>query len=99
MAEDDIMDQTDYIAFDLQSSETALKMVAGFRKAISDLSLFPQSHELDDDEELEKYGIRRTYHKNYKIYFIIDEHEKIVYILRVFHMRADSKEKLLRLFK
>ena len=96
LAEEDIADQTDYIAFELKSPETAVNMVRGFRKIINSLSLFPQSHELDEDEELAGYGIRKTYYKNYKIYFMIDEREQTVYILRVFHMLVDSKEKILR---
>ena len=99
LAEEDIADQTDYIAFDLKSPETAINMVRGFRKIINSLSTFPQSHELDEDEELAKYGIRKTYYKNYKIFFLIDECEKIVYILRVFHMRVDSKAKILKMFR
>ena len=99
LAEEDIADQTDYIAFDLKSPETAINMVRGFRKTINSLSTFPQSHELDEDEELAKYGIRKTYYKNYKIFFLINEHEKIVYILRVFHMRVDSKAKILKMFR
>ncbi len=99
LAEEDIADQTDDIAFELKSPETAVNMVRGFRKAINSLSLFPQSHELDEDEELAGYGIRKTYHKNYKIYFLIDEREQTVYILRVFHMLVDSREKILRIFR
>lgn len=98
LAEEDIADQTDYIAFELKSPETALNMVRGFRKTINNLSIFPQSHELDEDEELAKYGIRKTYYKNYKIYFLIDEREQIVYILRVFHMLVDSRAKILKMF-
>ena len=44
LAEEDIADQTDYIAFELKSPETAVSMVKGFRKVINSLSLFPQSH-------------------------------------------------------
>ena len=66
LAEEDIADQTDYIAFELKSPETAVNMVNGFRKTINSLSLFPQSHELDEDEELAGYGIRKTYYKNIK---------------------------------
>lgn len=75
LAEEDIAVQTDYIAFELKSPETALNMVRGIRKTINNLSIFPQSH------ELAKYGIRKTYYKNHKIYFLIDEREQIVYIL------------------
>lgn len=99
LAEEDISDQMDYITFELKSPETAVNMVRGFRKAINSLSLFPQSHELDEDEELAGYGIRKTYYKNYKIYFLIDEREQSVYILRIFHMLIDSKEKILRIFR
>lgn len=99
LAEEDIADQTDYIAFELKSPDTAANMVRGFRKVINSLSLFPQSHELDEDEELAVYGIRKIYYKNYKIYFLIDENEQIVYILRVFHMLADSREKILGIFR
>lgn len=70
-----------------------------FRKVINSLGLFLQSHELDEDEELAGYGIRKTYYKNYKIYFMINEREQTVYILRVFHMLVDSKEKILRIFR
>lgn len=99
LAEDDIADQTDYIAFELKSPETAINMVRGFKNTINSLSIFPQSHELDEDEALAKYGIRKTYYKNYKIYFLIDEREQTVYILRVFHMLVDSKSKLLKMFR
>ena len=71
LAEEDIADQTDYIAFELKSPETAVNMVRGFRKTINSLSLFPQSHELDEDEELAEYGIRKTYYKNYKIFSLL----------------------------
>lgn len=99
LAEEDIAEQTDYIAFELKVPETAINMVRGFKKTINSLSIFPQRHELDEDEELAKYGIRKTYYKNYKIYFLIDEPERTVYILRVFHMLVDSREKILKLFK
>ena len=99
LAEEDIADQTDYIAFELKSPETVINMVRGFKKVINSLSLFSQSHELDEDEELASYGIRKTYYKNYKIYFLIDEREQTVYILRVFHMLVDSKEKILKFFR
>jgi len=99
LAEEDIADQTDYIAFELKAPETAINMVRGFRKTINNLSIFPKSHELDEDEELASYGIRKTYYKNYKIYFLIDEQERTVYILRVFHMLVDSREKILKFFR
>lgn len=99
MAEDDIIGHTDYIAFDLKSPEVAINIARGLRKTINSLSIFPQSHEMDEDRELAMHGIRKIYYKNYKIYFLIDEQERTVYILRVFHMLADSKNKMISFFK
>ena len=96
LAEDDIANQTDYIAFELSAPETAIRIARGLRKTINSLSVFPYKHELDEDEELARYQIRKTYYKNYKIYFWIDECEKIVYILRVFHMLVDSKKRVIK---
>jgi hypothetical protein len=39
LAEEDIADQTDYIAFELKSPETAVNMVRGFRKIIKAFKL------------------------------------------------------------
>jgi len=99
LAEDDIMRQTDYIAFELHSSQTALNIARGIRKAIDKLLYNPVRHELDEDEELASLGIRKQYHKNYKIYYLIDEQNQTVYILRVLHMLVDSKAVLLRMFR
>ena len=83
----------------IKAPETAFKMANGFRKVINNLNAFPQSHELDEDAELAKLGIRKIYYKNYKIYFLINESEKVVYILRIFHMLVDSKAKILKFLK
>ena len=99
LAEDDIINQTDYIAFTLKSPQTALNISIGIRKSIDKLLHNPVRHELDEDEELASIGIRKQYYKNYKIYYFIDEIKQTVYILRVLHMLVDSKSVLLRMFK
>lgn len=96
LAEDDIVSQTDYIAFELNAPETAVKIAKGLREEINNLSIFPHRHELDEDEEIARYRIRKTYYKNYKIYFVIEESMRMVYILRVFHMLVDSTRKVIR---
>lgn len=98
MAEDDITNQTDYIAYELNAPEAALRVVNGVRKTMNNLSIFPHSHELDEDRELAKYGIRKTYYKNYKVYFLIDERKRTVYILRVLHRLVNGREMLLKMF-
>jgi len=96
LAEEDIANHTDYIAFELNAPETAIRIARGLRQTINDLGVFPYKHELDEDEELASYEIRKTYYKNYKIYFVIEEKEQTVFILGVCHMLLDSKRSVLR---
>lgn len=97
LAENDIQDNTDYIAFEKRSPETALKLSAGFRNKIAKLEFMPDKHELDEDDELAALGIRKCYYKNYKIYFYINFTEHTVYILRVLHMLVNAKPLLLKI--
>lgn len=87
----DIIRNTDYIAIDKQSPETARTLARGFRKQINSLDTNPQRHEFDEDEELKKLGVRKHYYKNYKIYYQIDEENGVVNIVRVLHMLVNSK--------
>ena len=57
MAEEDIMNNTDYSAF----GKKHLKQVRignGFRNTIAKLEFMPKQHELDEDEELAAREIR-----------------------------------------
>lgn len=44
-------------------------------------------------------GFRKHYFKHYKIYYIVDDVQKIVYILRVLHMLVDSKALLIHMLE
>ena len=68
LAEEDIMNNTDYIAFEKKAPETALELAMGFRNTIAKIEFMPKQHELDEDEELAAREIRKCYYKNYKIY-------------------------------
>lgn len=99
LAEEDIIRNTDYIAFDKKSPETARKLIRDMRKQIARLETYPQRHEFDEDEELSVLQVRKHYYKNYKIFYTVDEKENKVYILRVLHMLVDSRALLLRMLK
>ena len=89
LAEQDMEEITDYIAFRLGNPSAALSMVYGIRETVDTLRQYPERHELDRDDELAMRGIRRIYYKNYKIYYVVDG--EIVKILRILHMLTDSK--------
>lgn len=97
LAERDIARNTDYIFYEKESPETAKNLLAGFRRTISRLEQFPESHELDEDEDLAAMKIRKCYYKNYKIFFYVDREKQAVYVLRVLHMLVDAKSLLLNL--
>lgn len=91
LAKKDIYAYTDYIAYELSSPKTALKMAEELQNTINTLSIFPYKHQLDNDPNLSKLGIRTMYYKKYKIFFSIFEKEKIIYILRVIHTSEYSR--------
>lgn len=97
MAEEDIASNTDYIAFEKKTPETALRLAMGFRDTIAKLEFMPEQHELDEDEELAAYGIHKCYYKNYKIFYYIDVEKTTVYVLRVLHMLVNAKPLLLKM--
>lgn len=96
LAEEDLENAGDYIAYDLQNPCVAENIVKGIRKQINSLVNFPERNELDEDEILAGLGVRKDYYKNYKIYYVISE--DTIYIVRILHMLVDSREWLYRTF-
>ena len=97
LAEEDIINNTDYIAFEKRAPETALQLAMGMRNTIAKLEFMPEKHELDEDEELADMGIHKCYYKNYKIFFYINKEKQAVYVLRVLHMLVNAKPLLLKM--
>ncbi len=52
MAEEYIMNNTDYVAFEKKAPETALELAMGFRNTIANLEFIPKQHEFDGYEVL-----------------------------------------------
>ena len=96
LAEQDLENAGNYIAYELKNPTAAINTVKGIRTQINSLSSFPQRNELDEDEMLAKLGVRNDYYKNYKIYYIIDA--DTIYIIRILHMLVDSKAWLYHTF-
>lgn len=96
LAEQDLENAGDYIAYELKNPTAARDTVKGIRAQIDALSDFPERNELDEDELLAELGVRKDYYRNYKIYYVIDA--DIVYIVRILHMLVDSKAWLYRTF-
>ena len=98
LAEQDLENAGDYIAFELPNPIAAENMVKGIREQINKLEVFPASYELDDDSILVELGVHKTYYKEYKIFYTIDDNAKEVFIVRILHMLVDSRAWLYRTF-
>jgi plasmid stabilization system protein ParE len=91
LAEKDLENAGDYIAFVLSNPTAAENTVKGIREQVNRLQYFPESHELDDDNILAELGVHKIYYKEYKIFYIIDYDCNIVHIVRILHMLVDSR--------
>ena len=96
LAEEDLENIGDYIAFELKAPLAALDTVNGIREKADSLQQYPERHQLDEDEELAKLGIRRIFYRNYKIYYIVQQ--DTVKVVRILHMLIDSRSRLYKDF-
>ena len=96
LAESDLENIGDYIAYQLKNPSAAKNMVNGIRIQINSLQNFPERNDLDEDEFLAEIGVRKDYYRNYKIYYVVREY--IVYVIRILHMLVDSKAWMYRTF-
>jgi len=97
-AAEDLENAGDYIQNILLNPTAAINTVRGIRKAANQLTEFPEAHELDEDPLLASLGVRKIYYKEYKLYYVIDEEEHTVTIVRILHMLVDSTRWLYRTF-
>lgn len=62
LAEEDLENTGDYIAYELKNPTAAVNTVNGIREQINSLANFPERNELDEDEVLAELGVRKDYY-------------------------------------
>lgn len=90
-AEYDLLDIEYYIFVDLGNPQAAQRISDGILKTAEMLAEYPESHPLVRDELLSRLSIRITYFDNYNIFYIYDEEEDVVYIIRILYNKTDWK--------
>lgn len=88
-AEFDLMFIENYISHDLQNPQAADDTIDGIVEAAEDLAIFPEKHQFITDPILARLGFRMTWYGNYNIFYIYDEFEDIVHIIRVLYDKQD----------
>ena len=78
-----------YILEESGSTETAKRFVTELRGACQKLTDFPNAGALPKDRILVSLGFRYIPHKDYLIFYSVDEAQKTVHILAVFNSKKD----------
>ena len=94
-AKEDLIDIGDYISFILLEPETAEKFIRGLRRSISQLQYFPKKFPAIQDYILKYRNIHYMPHKNYFVFYQVDDKKRKVVILRVGHKNRNWKYILL----
>jgi len=90
-AENDIRDIAVYITANLHEPKAALNTVEAIEKKINNLETMALAYPLVRDDYLASLGYRLMPVKNYHVFYIAFENEKIVDVDRILYARRDWK--------
>jgi len=94
-AEEDLDTIIEYFIYKLKAIGAANDFLSLFEQKIDNLRTSPKAYKIIDDDELRLEEIRVFQIKNYLCFYMIDEKNKIVSIIRVLYGRRDWKNILL----
>ncbi len=93
-ARQDLRDIYQYIAFELLVPETASRQAQAIMKNIRSLEIMPQRHSLYPYEPWCSQGIRFFPVNNYLVFYLPDDVQKIIHIIRIFYNGRNINEQL-----
>lgn len=93
-ARQDLRNIYEYIAYDLLVPETAARQVQRIMKEIGTLNEMPMRYRLYDDEPWHSQGIRFFPVDNYLVFYLPDETQNTVYIVRIIYGGRDIRKQL-----
>ncbi|MEG0565527.1 MAG: type II toxin-antitoxin system RelE/ParE family toxin [Lachnospiraceae bacterium] len=88
-AEYDLIKIENYIRDTLKNPNAAIQVTDAIVKKSYSLQHFPKEHSIVKDNFLAVLGFRMTSSDNYNIFYIYDDDEDIVHIVRILYNRAD----------
>jgi addiction module RelE/StbE family toxin len=88
-AENDLRSIGLYISKELLEPDTAKRVVSKIGDTIMKLEELPLRNELVSDERLSIKGIRRIIIDNYIVFYIANEDDRLVTIVRILYNRRD----------
>lgn len=88
-AEEDLSEIFEYLAYKLLAGENAVRQMERIEKAIMSLDEFPERNHIYEKEPWKSRNLRVMPIDNYMVFYIPDNSEAIVTILRVMYGRRD----------
>ena len=88
-AERDLNDAVDYIDYNLLNPLAADRLLEKTEAEINKLATMPKRHKIVDDPVLAAWGIRFIRINNYLAFYIVDEENKIVHLVRFLYGKRD----------
>ena len=93
-ARQDLRDIYEYIAYELLVPETAAGQVDRIMKAARSLEQMPMRHRRYEEEPWHSQGLRFLPVDNYLIFYLPDETNNVVNIIRIMYGGRDVKKQL-----
>ncbi len=98
-ADKDLREIFEYIAFELLSYDNAVRQLERIEAAIERLDTFPEGYRLYEDEYWNRRNLRVLPVDNYVVFYIPDNDNLTVTIIRVIYGGRNIKEQLNRFTK
>ena len=98
-ADQDLREIYEYIAFELLSPDNAAGQLERLELAINKLDAFPETHKRHEEEPWQSRNLRVLPVDNYLVFYIPDNDDMTVTVIRVIYCGRDIKEQLSRFTK
>ena len=85
----DLNDAVDYIDYNLLNPLAADRLLEKTEAEINKLATMPKRHKIVDDPVLAAWGIRFIRIDNYLAFYVVDEQNKIVHLVRFLYGKRD----------
>ena len=88
-AKQDLREIALYIAEESKDKEIAKAFVNELREKAKKLQEYPNRGALPDDRILKALGYKFLVHKEYLLFYMVNESEKTVYVMAIFNSKKD----------
>ena len=88
-AKQDLRNIVLYIAEESKNKDIASDFVNELRAKTKVLEAYPNSGAIPDDRVLKSLGYRFLVHKDYMLFYLVNETQKIIYIIAIFNSKRD----------